>query len=187
MNKLQKFTDKFGIFLDPFIILGILSLFLIPTLTVLNLTPDTMPESQKQTVLGTTDTSTVFITPNVEKSDGIWMDGVSQIDDETYTFTFSHSAHKKGQYVNLIFTAENPTEDEKKLHIISGFEGVAMGTKVSVMVNDVKFVVLGPDGKTYPPTIYIQPDEKIQAYLVIENDQDVNFDSGFSLDLHVAK
>ena len=185
MKKSQSVISKFGAALDPFLILGIFILFLIPVITVINLTPGEKTVRETESVLGSTDPERVSILANTAPAEGITVDKVTQNSEKTYTMYVLHDAHEAGTYTNALFTATNGTPDEKQINITSTFESVPADTTVSLMVEGVRFIILDEDGTTYPPTLYLTPDSATNADIEIQSENDVNFSSGFSLVLTV--
>ena len=185
MNQPKKVIKKFGTFLDPFLIVGIFILFLIPVITVINLTPGQKIPEKTESVLGAADPTLVNLLANTNTAEGITVTKVTQNSDHSYTLYIEKEAHQKGVYQNKLFTASNGTPDEKRIHVTSNFEGIAPGTKVSVVVDGVRFIVLNSDGTTYPPTIYLTPGSAVSADIEIDSPTDVNFVSGFSFVLTI--
>lgn len=188
MNKTgRNIMNALGKYLDPFLVLGLFILFSIPVVTLLNLTPTYQPRQYNDNVLGLADKSTVAITANTVAGDGIAVEKFNQTSRTSYSFQVQMLPHEEGTYKNTLFTATNGTDSEARLNITSNFESIAPNTKVSIVVDEVKFVVLDTDGTTYPPSLYVMPGDTIIASIEIENSSAVNFASGFSLDLTIEQ
>lgn len=185
METIKHALSKFATFIDPFLVIGIFILFLIPVITILNLTPRTYTIPENENVLGTTDATAIRILTNTTPAEGISIDKVSQTSDTSYTLYISHEPHRQGTYDNTIFTAVNNTDSEKRIHVTSTFEGVSPGTIVSIRIEDVRYIVLDSDGTLYPPTITITPDSSVEAGIEINSPDQVNFKTGFSVDLTI--
>jgi len=183
--KTSRLLKKFGEFLDPFLVLGIFVLFLIPALTLMNLTPGYLKPENQPNVLGATTGSEIVIDPGMVYQEGISVINFSQTTNSSYTFTVNMTAHTEGSYQNLLFTAHNSSEVQKKINLLANFESVAPGTKVSIVVDTVKFVILDQDGTTYPPTLYVLPGDSLKAYIRVESETNVNYDSAFGVELSV--
>lgn len=188
MNKSgRNINNTLGKYLDPFLVLGLFLLFAIPVATLLNLTPAYQPRQHTNNVLGLTDESTVAITANTVASDGITVEKFNQTSQTSYSFQVKMLPHEEGIYKNTLFTATNGTDSEARLNITSNFESIAPNTKVSIVVDEVKFVVLDTDGTVYPPGLYVMPGDTIITSIEIENSSTVNFASGFSLNLTIEQ
>jgi hypothetical protein len=186
-NTGRSIKNALGKYLDPFLVLGIFILFAIPIVSLFNLTPGYQPARHDDNVLGLADESTVTITANTVAGDGIVVEKFNQTSETSYSFQVRMLPHEEGIYRNTLFTATNGTDSEAQLNITSNFESIAPGTKVSIVVDEVKFVVLDTDGTTYPPSIYVMPGDTLIASIEIEDTSAVNFASGFSLDLTVEQ
>ena len=181
-SKISSFIEKF---VDPFLVLGIFTLFLIPAITVFNLTPIQFSKPNDDSILGVEESTLITFTENTETNDGISVSEFEQTDDNNYKLKISHLTHTIGNYKNLIFTAENPTEDEKNLRITSSHEITDPGIKVSLLKGDSSYVLLKEDSTVYPVSLYIKPEEKIEVSLSIESPIDVNFTSYIDLNIFV--
>ena len=179
--------NALGKYLDPFLVLGIFILFAIPVITLVNLTPGYRPQTQNDDVLGLTDQSMVTITANTVASDGIAVEKFNQTTETSYSFQVQLLPRESGTSQNTLFTATNGTNTEAQLNVTSNFESIAPGTKVSIVVDEVKFVVLDSDGTTYPPSIYVMPGDSLIASIEVETATPINFASGFSLDLTIEQ
>lgn len=184
-KQLNRSLSQLSKFLDPFLVLGIFVLFAIPVITVMNLTPGKRPTQEQSYVLGTTDQSTVSFTANSTAANGIAIEKFTRTTDDSYTMQVQLLPHLAGTYRNTLFTAINGKKEEKKIQVSANFESVAPNTKISIVVDDVKFVILDEDGTMYPPTLYIMPQDTMLASIEVESSEQVNFVTGFSLDLSV--
>ncbi|MFH1547486.1 MAG: hypothetical protein ABIC57_03295 [bacterium] len=180
--KISSFVEKFA---DPFLILGIFALFLIPAITVFNLTPIQFSRNNDDSILGVAETELIKFTENIKSEDGIYVSEFVQTDNKGYKLTITHSTHSLGNYKNLIFTAENPTDKEKILKITSQHEVTDPETEVSIVTGNDNYVLLRKDGSLFPVSIYLKPEEKIEAVLNIESPSDVNFSSTLILNIYV--
>jgi hypothetical protein len=185
MKGRPKISSFIGKLVDPFIVLGIFALFLIPAVTVFNLTPVQFNKSEDDSILGVEESTLITFIENTDVEDGISVSEFEQTDDNNYRLKISHLTHTIGNYRNLIFTAENPTEDEKNLRITSSHEITDPGIKVSLLENDTSYILLKEDGTLYPVSIYIKPEEKVEISLSIESPIDVNFTSYIDLNIFV--
>jgi hypothetical protein len=180
--KFKKSTEKF---LDPFLVLALLLVFVVPAVAVLNLTPTwrTMDEGAK--VLGTTDQDQLVLIPYQTGAQGLQLIEVNQTTETSYLLTLKNLAHEEGRYINKIFDIANPTQTQKQLAVEPSFQDVPDGTKVSIMIDEVKHVLLDTDGTSYPVGIYLQDEEEFPVYLVLESENDVNHTSQFMLDVNL--
>jgi hypothetical protein len=183
--KPSRLLKRFGAFFDPFLVLGIFVLFLIPIITIENLSPSFIKQGHQPDVLGVTSNKAFVIDPNLAYENGITVAEFQQTTDSSYSFQVQLSAHTAGSFQNMMFSAQNTSEVEKKINITPNFESIAEGTEISVVVDSVKFVILDTDGTIYPPTIYVLPGDSLNAYVRIESETAVNYAGGFSIDLSV--
>ncbi len=183
--KQSRLLSRYGAFLDPFLVFGIFILFVIPVITVLNLTPSYRKEIQPADVLGSTSSEELVIEPNIVYQEGISVRDFRQTTPTSYAFEVQMKAHTKGEFQNLLFTAKNDTDTEKRINIASNFESTAPGTKISIIVDTVKFVILDTDSTIYPPTLYVLPGDTIRAYVKVESESNVNYDGGFGVELTI--
>jgi hypothetical protein len=175
LNVLEKIAD-------PFLILGVFLLFVIPALTVMNLTPIKI-DKKDDNVLGVAESTVVNLTENSIEEDGINVVSFNQTDDKITKIKVQHLTHSAGQYENLIFTAQNDTEEEKSMKVTSSHEITDLGTQVSLLTDDHEYILLKDDGTIYPASIPIEPDQTLEVHLSIYSPLDVNFTSYINLDV----
>lgn len=183
--KIPRLIKRFGPFLDPFLVLGIFVLFLVPILTISNLKPSYLKPDNRSNVLGATTNDALIVEPNLLDREGIFITNFHQTTASSYALEIQIAAHTEGEYQNALFTVHNTSEIEKQVNITPEFENIPQDTKISILVNSVKFIILDSDGTTYPPTLYIQPGDRVDAYVRIESDINVNYLSGFTVNLVV--
>lgn len=185
MTKLDTFKNKFAHLLDPFVIMAIVVVFLIPVITVFNLTPQSRPQTNDKQVLGVTSSDEITVEANKIISDGISIETVEPNGEDAYVVRLRQLAHKPGKYSNELVTISNPTDKTKRIDIYGIFNGVAEGTKIAVQLENTKYIVLAPDGSLYPPSIYVASGQTMTLGIAIENTTNVNFDTNFALGLKV--
>ncbi len=185
-KKAKKFAEKFGVFLDSFLVLGIFLVVIFSVLSVLNMTPKYKPYPKRQdAVLGTTDSEYINLISGENKQDGISTEKITQTSDESFTIFMRHMAHGDGTYKNEAFTIVNQTPEDKTISVSSAFEEVSDGTQISLLVDNVKYVILSKDGTMYPPSIHVESGETIPVSVQIESENDVSFSTDFVLNVGV--
>lgn len=185
MKALRKFLKQFGKFADPFLVMGIFVLFLIPVLTVLNLTPQTRPEYPESSVLGIGDENKVNFNPGATPQDGILVTRVSQNSDTSYSVEVKVSPQTTGSFSNDFFTASNTIEEDLRIQLQPSFQEFPDGTVISIVVDGIKFVLLDEEGNIYPPTINMVPGQDISAAIQIDNEINSNFEYQFTVDVTI--
>jgi hypothetical protein len=184
MKSVKRIFEKFGVALDPFIVLALFVIFLVPVITVLNLTPKYHKNTQPN-VLGETDSQFVTIDANQTYAEGISVEKMTQEGDNHYTIYVKQDAHETGTYTNFLFTATNGTKEEATIVLSPVFEGAPDSTKYSVVLDEVKYVLRDENGDTYPPSIYLEPGKSVQLGLMIESPTNVNFTTRFAVEVGV--
>jgi hypothetical protein len=185
-EKFYKFKKKTEKLLDPFLVMALLLVFAIPAVTVLNLTPDWDNRADNQpNVLGTTDQTNLSLIPYQSLDQGLQVTEVNQTTETSYSLTVENLPHERGTFTNEIFEIANPTETQKQFAIEPSFKNVPEGTKVSIMLDNVKHVMLDSDGTSYPVGVYLQGGEQFPVYIVVESANNVNYVSNFLLDVNL--
>jgi hypothetical protein len=149
MKKRSEFLNVLEKIADPFLILGVFLLFVVPALTVFNLTPIKL-NRKDDNVLGVTESTLVEITESTTANDGVDVVNFNQTDDNTSKLRIQHLTHSAGEYQNLVFTAHNPTENERSLKVTSSHEITDPGTQVSLLTDDHEYILLKDDGTIFP-------------------------------------
>lgn len=181
--KTSRLLKRFGPWFDPFLVLGIFMSFLIPSLTLANLTPGYTDARENNNVLGTTTKDVFDLEPNLIYHQGISVDDFKHTTQTSYSFEVLMAAHTEGTFQNLLFTAHNTSEAEKSLNILSHFESIDQGTVISLIVNSTEFTILDKDGATFPVTLIVVPGGTSRVYVKIESSVNVNFANGFIMEL----
>lgn len=184
MKRRPKVLEGLEKLADPFLVFGIFALFLIPILTVLNLTPIKIARNDNN-VLGVSEAQMVEIVDNNRRGDGISVVSMKTPDDHTSKLRIEHLTHSSGNYENLVFTATNKSDAKRALKITSSHEITDPGTEVSLRVGNKNYVLMNEDGSIYPVSIYINPEEILDVKLSIYSPVDVNFTSYMNLDIFV--
>lgn len=185
-NDLHRSFKKFEKLFDPFIIIGIFLLFVIPTLSVLNLKPGTYPKQRESNVLGLTDQDYVSVEKSVTLDENIVNEfQIQRAEKDLYDSSFEISPTEEGDYSTPIFKAINPSPDQKMIAVFPEFEVNNNNTKISLQLNDTKFVVKDFDGSTYIPSIYLPAQKETEILLVVEANKAVNFSQNVKMELKV--
>ncbi len=181
-QKLKKFLT---LFLEPFAF-GVLALiFIIPTITVVNLEPITKVLKNLD-VLGISDEARVEI--NV-------VGGTHQIfgreklqEDETGVFTYTTTLTRReaDRYSKPILEIKNNKNIDTKLEIY-GNTHLPTYSNISMIINDQSYKLQAPNGDVTTQTVLLAPNQKYVVYLVVESFSNVQFNEDFELSIKEIK
>lgn len=193
MIKKEQVKKVFTQILEPFA-LGLLALFFIlPIITVMNLTPITR-QLEKIDVLGvTTNTQEdIMIRLIGGKHEVFSSESLNRIEDpdtvNPYSDSYSYSARlgKRGadSYSKPILEIENSTEEEK---VISFWGQTLTNTRsdIYLIVNEETYVLQEYTGDTQRQEITIPPNQKSIVFLALENLSGIQFSEIFDMTIDI--
>jgi hypothetical protein len=180
-NKLHKFKTTFGKILEPFAIGLLALLFIIPTLTVLNLTPITR-KLEELNVLGVTTKDDISI-DLVEGSHDIFTNERLQRIDE-YKTLYSAQLNKRAadSYSKPIIEIANNSADIKKVQFYGQTE-TSTNSNIYLIINNKSHKIQNDRGFTNPLEIELFPGEKQIFFLSIESLTGVQFNESFEMEI----
>ncbi len=170
--------------LEP-IALGLLALlFIIPTITVVNLQPITK-KIQEINVLGAANKSGIQVNI-VGGTHQIFRDEHIEEKDGIYTYTTELLRRDSDSYSKPILEIKNGTETDVNIEINGGTQ-IPTGSNIGLIVGDQIYRLQEQNGDTVTQRITVSPNEKHILYLSVESFSDVQFQEEFTLDLKVLK
>lgn len=176
--KENKFKKTLALVVEP-IALGLLALlFIIPTITVVNLQPLTKKlkeinvlgvnssEELKVNIIG--GTHQVFFSEKLASEEG------------RYLYSTKLTKREADSYSKPILEIINTTGENKEIEI---YGGTHLPTKsdIGLIIMDQKYRLQEPNGDILRQSISLVPNEKYLIYLYIESFSDVQFEEDFEL------
>ncbi len=171
--------------LEPLAIVVLLALFIIPTLTVINLSPITQDNKQMD-VLGVTSDDTGLRIKAVGGIHNIFKNEVLEqkpFGEYQYTSTISKRKGKE-VYSKPILEIKNETSVERSV-LLYGYINNSRNTHLAINVGKDKYVLNDSNNQAYTREIGIKPGERKVLYLETKNEEKVFFDQEFVLDISV--
>lgn len=185
-TKAQKFKDFLGHVLEPFA-LGVLALlFIIPTITVMNLSPITK-KLKELNVLGATTQSTVSVDLVGGTHDIFTSENLTKTSDNVYEYTTTLNKGNADRYSKPILQIQNNTESVQKVSFYGGTQD-AIKSKIGMTVGDTQtYTLQDTSGQTYQQEISLDPSEKVTIFLFIEGFNNTQFSEDFSMQVKVVQ
>jgi len=183
-NKKENIKKIFGQILEPFA-LGVLALlFIIPVITVMNLTPLTQ-QLKKLDVLGVTTEDSVKLTLVEGKHEIFTSETLNKIDEDNYTYSVILNKRASDNYSKPIIEIENKSSEEK---LLTFFGQTVTNTRsnISLILNEKSYRIQNSKGETYKPEIVIAPEQKIILFLSIENLSGIQFSEEYDMDINIS-
>jgi len=177
--KNQKLKKFFTTVLEPFAF-GILALiFIIPTITVVNLEPITKILKDLD-VLGASDEARIEI--NVIGGTHQIFGREKLLEDEYGIFTYTTTLTRRDadRYSKPILEIKNKKSVETKLEIY-GNTNLPTYSNISMIINDQSYKLQSPNGDVETQKILLSPNQKYVVYLVVESFSNVQFNEDFEL------
>jgi hypothetical protein len=183
-NKKENVKKIFGQIIEPFA-LGVLALlFIIPVITVMNLTPLTQ-QLKKLDILGVTTEDSIKLTLVEGKHEIFTSETLNKIDEDNYTYSVILNKRASDNYSKPIIEIENKSSEEK---LLTFFGQTLTNTRsnISLILNEKSYRIQNSKGETYNPEIVIAPEEKIILFLSIENLSGIQFSEEYDMDINIS-
>lgn len=169
--------------LEPIAIVILLALFIIPTLTIINLSPITQ-ENKHRDVLGVSSDQTALTISKVGGQHNIFKNEVldkNEFGEYTYNTTVTKREGRK-VYSKPILEIKNDTGMKRSL-LLYGYINNSRNANLAIMVGKDRYVLNDSNNQAYTREISVESGEKKVLYLEVKNEERVYFDQEFVLDI----
>lgn len=182
-TKTQKIKHFLGHILEP-IALGVLALlFIIPALTVQNLTPITK-KLKDLNVLGVSTQSSVTIDLVGGKHEAFTSENLTKVDDNSYTYSTKLNKREADSYSKPILNIKNTTDKVQDLTFY-GQTAISTQSNIKLIIGSDSYKIEDDQGRTYTQKLSIASGQSITVFLAIENLNGVQFSSDFTMQIKV--
>lgn len=183
-SKRSKFKEVVNKILEP-IALGLLALlFIIPTITVVNLEPITKNIKDFTDVLGVTTSSEVIIDIVGGTHEVVRSERIQKINDQEYKYEATLTKRDADFYSKPILQIRNNSEVEKTLT----FFGTTINptrSDIGLIVHDQYYRLQKSRGESQEVNILIRPGGMFDVYLTIESVIGVQFSEDFEMRVRI--
>lgn len=183
MAKKEEFKMVFSQILEPFA-LGLLALFFIlPVVTVMNLTPITK-QIKKIDVLGVTTQDELVLRLVGGQHEIFSGESLNKIDETEYAYSARIGKRGADSYSKPILEIQNNTEEKKVLT----FWGQTLSntrSKIYLQEKETPYLLQDNTGETYDQKISVLPSEKVIIFLALENLSGIQFSELFDMTITV--
>jgi len=179
-EKNSKFKEIFGKILEP-AALGLLALlFIIPSITVINLEPITKNLKELTDVLGITTSSDVIIDLVGGTHEVLSNEKIYKNENDQYIYEAILVKRESDFYSKPILEIENRTDEEKTIT----FEGGTMNSTqsdIGLIINDQAYKLQKNSGESETVEILLRPQSKYLVYLTVESIVGIQFSEDFEM------
>ncbi len=181
----QKFKRFLTLIVEP-IAIGILALlFIIPTITVMNLSPITK-KIKDLNVLGVNTDSSVSVTLVGGKHDILTEENINKISDTSYEYSTKLAQRGADSYSKPILEIKNNTSEIQKVSFY-GQTLVQTKSNINIIVDEAAYLLQDDKGQTYFREITLAPGTKTIIFLAVENLTGIQFSEEFDLQVKVLE
>lgn len=178
------FKKTLSLIIEP-IALGLVALlFIIPTITVMNLQPLTK-SIKKLDVLGVTNTAELKVNI-VGGTHQAFYNETLDSQDGKYVYKTELTKREADSYSKPILEIINNKEENVNLDIYGG-TSIPTGSEIGLIINDQKYKLQESNGTITTQRITVLPKERYIVYLYIESFSDVKFTQDFELTISEIK
>lgn len=177
--KNQKLKNFFISVLEPFAF-GLLALiFILPTITVMNLEPITKAFKNLD-VLGVSDKAQLSINIIGGTHQIFSREKLQEDENGIYTYVTTLTRRDSDRYSKPILEIVNDKNEDVKLEIY-GNTHLPTYSNISMIINDQVYKLQSSNGDVTTQKILLLPNQKYVVYLVIESFSNVQFNDDFEL------
>ncbi|MGI5897986.1 MAG: hypothetical protein ACOX6Q_02395 [Candidatus Dojkabacteria bacterium] len=181
-NKTSKIKDIGAKILEPVIIVALVLVFVIPILSVINISPITR-QLKKLDVLGVTTQSSYVIDLVEGKHRVFTSEKLRELENkDTFEYTTNIGKRSGDRYSKPILKIRNKGA-ESKTFIFDG--STAVNTKSNILLNieNKSYKLQGDNGITHTQEIVVKPNSEITIFLVVESLNSIQFSEEFKMNI----
>lgn len=170
---------------EPFAIVVLLAFFIVPTLTVINLSPITK-EVKKENVLGVnTFSSNIDVRDLGGFHEIIKGESLSKTNESEYLYkTTIHRREKLKTYSKPILQIQNNGFSPVVLSFY-GYTDSRTDTKVTLKIGRNSYLLRDENGQLYHQDFFLEPTSNTTVYLYLENSNRILFSENFEMELSI--
>jgi hypothetical protein len=183
MKRTGKVKKVFTQILEPFA-LGLLALFFIlPVITVMNLTPITK-QVQKLDILGVTNKDEVIVRLIGGRHEIFNSESLNKVEDFEYSYSVRLGKRASDSYSKPILEIENKSAEGKSI----SFWGQTLSntrSDIYLIINEETYRLQDSTGETQTQKISLAPNEEVIVFLALENLSRVQFSEIFDMTIEI--
>lgn len=183
MKRTGKVKKVFTQILEPFA-LGLLALFFIlPIITVMNLTPITK-QVQKLDILGVTNQDEVIVRLIGGRHEIFGSESLNKVEDHEYSYSVRLGKRASDSYSKPILEIENKSAEDKTL----SFWGQTLSntrSDIYLIINEETYRLQDNSGNTQIQEISLSQNEEVIVFLALENLSRVQFSEIFDMTIEI--
>ncbi len=178
-REIKRFKNKVEVFLEPFGLVALALLFVLPTLAVLNMSP--VAKNQKViNVLGAEDgkgVSTVLVGGVHEIVKQEFLSFPTELQTKYNAQLIKRPA---GVYSKPILQLVNQSSEYSEVAVNATTE-FSKGVEVALIVDDKKYIIQNVSGEPLMQRIVLEPAKESIVYLQLTSDSDVKFNDNIEI------
>lgn len=166
---------------EPLAVVALLALFIVPVLTVINLSPITQAVKQPN-VLGVTNGDSQIVVDKVGGVHNIFsVERLEKQPNGDYIYITEIAKRQAGKiYSKPVLTLQNKGVREKKVSFY-GYTDSTAESFISIKINKETFVLKDGSSTPYVREITLKPLEKKTMYLYVEGEKEIQFPERFTM------
>jgi hypothetical protein len=175
----KRFSMKFGKFFDPLGLFLLIAFFILPTLAVINLSPQT---KSLNNVLGTQskkEVSTVLIGGVHEY---IVNEKLAFKSQDFATYTSKLLKREAGEYSKPILQLQNTFSQDAVFEVSGGTQNPT-GATISILLNGIEYVLQDSSGTNNTISITLPKNSKNDMYLRFNTQAEIQFSEDIEINL----
>jgi len=169
---------------EPLLIVALITIFVLPILSVINLSPKT-GEIKKSDILGASTQSgctvdliggqhKIFSSEKLTQTEGIGM----------FEYTVTIGKRSAGRYSKPILRIKNKTDQQKTI-IFDGQTAINTKSDIFLLSGNNSYILQNSTGITHTEKLTFNPNEEKIIFLAVENSANVQFSEIFKMTISI--
>ncbi len=180
-----KFKRILTLVVEP-LAFGVLALlFIIPTITVMNLSPITK-KLQDLNILGVNTQNSLSVNLVGGNHDVFTEESLNKASENTYDYSTKLNKRAADSYSKPIIEIKNNTTETQEV----SFYGQTLNqtqSNIRLIIDDQTYKIQDDKGQTYLQNITVAPSSKIVIFLAVENLTGIQFSEEFDMQIKVVE
>lgn len=178
-REVKRFSLKFGKFFDPLGLFLLIAFFVLPTLAVINLSPQT---KSLNSVLGAQSKKEVSIVLIGGVHEYIINEKLSTKSQDFATYTSRLLKRKAGEYSKPILQLQNTFSQDAVFEISGGTQNPT-GATISIYMNNQEYILQDSSGTNNTISITLPKNSKNDMYLRFNTQTEIQFGEDIEINL----
>ncbi|MCA9377101.1 hypothetical protein H6762_01555 [Candidatus Nomurabacteria bacterium] len=180
-REIKRQLQRYGTYLEPFELLLLIGIFVIPIMTLFNLTPQYgSPDVPPDNVLGVSTDGHVRIQDIGGSHEFITNERLLGIDTSSYHYYTTLINRESGIYAKPILQVTNPTDSDIEITFSVKYS-VEQSSQIGILKDNTNYIIKDKEGFTFPRSFTVASGESAIFSIDVRNDVNINYSEELGL------